>query len=90
MKDGALYIDGHKAVVKYDPIVGMMRGVFLDTKGEARFMAGDCKELKIAARDAYESYRHICERAGVEPFRRARNPFSQLVAPLQRIKSLLH
>lgn len=88
MKDNALYIDGHKAVIKYDPIVGMMRGVFLDTKGEARFMAGDCKELKIAARDAYESYRHNCERVGVEPFRR--RTLSQLAEPLKRLKTLLH
>lgn len=89
MKNSALYIDGHKAVIKYDPIVGMMRGVFLDTKGEARFMAGDCKELKIAARETLEGYRRACEFAGVEPFRR-RNPLASLAAPLKRLKSLLH
>lgn len=88
MKNSALYIDGHKAVVKYDPIVGMMRGVFLNTKGEARFMASDCKELKIAARDALESYRYACKRAGVEPFRR-RN-ILPLVPTLKRLKSFLH
>ncbi|MBZ0059582.1 MULTISPECIES: hypothetical protein [unclassified Leclercia] len=88
MKNSTLYIDGHKATVRYDPIIGMMRGVFLNTKGEARFMASDCKELKIAARDALEGYRHDCKRAGIEPFRRKN--LLPLVPTLQKLKSLLH
>lgn len=87
MKHSALYIDGHKAVVKYDPIVGMMRGVFLNTKGEARFMASDCKELKIAAKDALAGYVYACERAGVEPFRRRRFIPAW---PLQYLKNIIH
>ncbi|HGA8480912.1 TPA: hypothetical protein ACITN2_004337 [Salmonella enterica subsp. enterica serovar Virchow] len=89
MKHSVIFIDGQRANVSYDARVDMMRGVFLNTHGEARFMASSVKELKIAARDALESYRHACERAGVEPFHRRRSIHS-LAAPFERLKSLLH
>ena len=53
MHSSTLFIDGHKARVKYDPIIEMFRGEFLNTDRRATFIAGDAKELTIAARDAY-------------------------------------
>ncbi len=67
-RSNTLFIDGHKAHVTYDPVIDMFRGVFLHTKSEARFMASDIKELKIAARDALDSYLNTCHITGVKPF----------------------
>lgn len=68
MNANALFIDGHKARVKYDPVIGMFRGEFLNTNHKATFIAGDVKELKIAARDVYDCYCQNCQASGIEPF----------------------
>lgn len=67
-RSNTLFIDGHINHVTYDPVIDMFRGVFLHTKSEARFMASDIKELKIAARDALDSYLNTCHITGVKPF----------------------
>lgn len=86
-RSNTLFIDGHKARVTYDPVVDMFRGVFLNTKSEARFMASDVKELKVAARDALDSYLNACSITGVKPFQqRTLRP----LMTLQRLKAILH
>lgn len=68
MHTSTLFIDGHKARVKYDPIIEMFRGEFLNTDRRATFIAGDAKELTIAARDAFDCYCNNCRATGVKPF----------------------
>lgn len=86
-RSNTLFIDGHKARITYDPVLDMFRGVFLNTKSEARFMASDVKELKVAARDALASYLNTCTIAGIKPFhQRSLMPFMSL----QRLKTILH
>ncbi|URO00108.1 hypothetical protein NB069_04265 [Leclercia adecarboxylata] len=81
-----LFIDGHKARVTYDPVIDMFRGVFLHTRSEARFMARDVNELKVAARDALDSYLNACAITGVTPFqKRSLRPFMALA-----LKAILH
>ncbi|MEB6380624.1 type II toxin-antitoxin system HicB family antitoxin [Leclercia adecarboxylata] len=86
-RSNTLFIDGHKARVTYDPVIDMFRGVFVNTRSEARFMASDVKALKVAARDALDSYLNACSITGVTPFQQ-RIPLP-LVA-LQRLKAILH
>lgn len=86
-RSNTLFIDGHKARVIYDPVIDMFRGVFLHTQSEARFMARDVQELKVAARDALHSYLNTCNISGVKPFEpRSRMPF----VALRRLKAILH
>ncbi|MFU0921118.1 type II toxin-antitoxin system HicB family antitoxin [Kluyvera sichuanensis] len=68
MHTSTLFIDGHKARVKYDPIIEMFRGEFLNTDRRATFIAGNVKELTIAARDAFDCYCNNCRATGVKPF----------------------
>lgn len=86
-RSNTLFIDGHKALVTYDPVIDMFRGVFLNTRSEARFMARDVRELKIAARDALDSYLNTCNITGVQPFRQ--RSLRPLMA-LKRLKAILH
>ncbi len=86
-RSNTLFIDGHKALVTYDPVIDMFRGVFLNTRSEARFMARDVQELKIAARDALDSYLNTCSITGVTPFlQRSLRP----LLALQRLRAILH
>ncbi|WP_333851199.1 type II toxin-antitoxin system HicB family antitoxin [Leclercia sp.] len=86
-RSNTLFIDGHKARVTYDPVIDMFRGVFLHTRSEARFMASDVKALKVAARDALDSYLSTCHIAGVKPFHQ--RSLMDLIK-LQRLKAILH
>ena len=53
-------IDGRKAVVSFDPEIGMIRGEFLELSGGADFYAKSVEALEAEGRKSLEVYLAIC------------------------------
>ena len=64
-----LEIDGHKAVVQFDPEIGMFRGEFVGLTGGADFYADSVEGLKREGRISLQVFLDTCRERGVEPYR---------------------
>jgi predicted HicB family RNase H-like nuclease len=62
-------IDGHNAVVSFNPDIGMIRGEFLGLSGGADFYAESVKTLETEGRKSLEVYLDLCREKGIDPFR---------------------
>ena len=69
-------IDGHKAVISFDPEIGMFRGEFLGLSGGADFYATDVQGLLDEGRASLNVYLQACEERGVAPFKRYSGRFN--------------
>lgn len=74
-------IDGHKAVVSFDPDIGMFRGSFLGLSGGADFYAKDVNSLQKEGRKSLQIYLEVCAENGIEPFREFSGRFNVRLAP---------
>jgi predicted HicB family RNase H-like nuclease len=74
-------IDGHKAVVSFDPDIGMMRGEFLGLSGGADFYAESVENLETEGRKSLQAYLELCRQKGVEPFRAFSGKFNLRLDP---------
>jgi predicted HicB family RNase H-like nuclease len=77
-------IDGIKAVINFDPDLGMFRGEFLGLSGGADFYAPDVKGLKREGKISLRVFMQACEEDGVEPLRQYSGKF------VARIPAELH
>jgi predicted HicB family RNase H-like nuclease len=64
-------IDGHRAVVSFDPDIGMIRGEFLGLSGGADFYAESVKTLEMEGRKSLEVYLDLCRERALSPFARS-------------------
>ena len=62
-----MQIDGHNAVVKYDPEIAMFRGEFTGLNGGADFYAEDVKSLKAEAEKSLRVFLQVCREKGIDP-----------------------
>ena len=62
-------IDGHRAIIHFDPEVEMFRGEFIDLHGGADFYATDIDSLKREAAASLSVYIDMCREDGVDPAR---------------------
>ncbi|MBS1989812.1 MAG: type II toxin-antitoxin system HicB family antitoxin [Cyanobacteria bacterium SZAS LIN-3] len=62
-------IDGHKAVVSFDPEIGLLRGEFLGLNGGADFYAKSVNELSTESRKSLKVFLDICKEENIEPYR---------------------
>lgn len=76
-----LKIDGHKAIIKYDPEIDRFRGEFLDLNGGADFYAGNIEELKKEGRISLKTYFDICREEGIQPYKEYSGRFNLRVPP---------
>ena len=74
-------IDGHKAVVSFDPEIGMRRGEFLGLSGGADFYAKDVDQLLAEGRTSLKVYLDVCAEKGIEPFREFSGRFNVRLDP---------
>lgn len=74
-------IDGHKAVVSFDPEVAMLRGEFLGLSGGADFYARDVDTLAEKGRRSLAVYLKVCAEKGVEPLRSFSGRFNVRLDP---------
>ncbi|HWK62595.1 MAG TPA: type II toxin-antitoxin system HicB family antitoxin [Eoetvoesiella sp.] len=76
-----MLINGHQAVISYDPDIGMFRGEFLDLNGGADFYAADVAGLQREGQLSLSVYLQECTRRGIEPRKNFSGKFLLRVAP---------
>ena len=74
-------IDGHKAVLAFDPEIGMIRGEFLGLNGGADFYAKSVDELVHEGRTSLETFLAMCREKDIEPFRSFSGRFNLRLDP---------
>jgi predicted HicB family RNase H-like nuclease len=74
-------IDGHKAVVAFDPELRMLRGEFLGLNGGADFVAEDVEGLFREGRISLKVFLDMCAEKGVSPFREYSGRFNIRLDP---------
>ncbi len=74
-------IEGHKAVIAFDPDIDMFRGEFLDFKGGADFYATSIDGLRAEGRRSLAVFLDLCREKGIEPARRFSGRFNLRLDP---------
>jgi predicted HicB family RNase H-like nuclease len=74
-------IDGHKAVITYDPDIGMFRGEFVGLSGSADFYATDVEGLANEGKTSLNVYLQACEERGVAPYKQFSGRFNVRISP---------
>lgn len=74
-------IDGHKAVITFDPDIAMFRGEFLGLSGSADFYAADVKGLLREGKTSLEVYLKACEERGITPYKHFSGRFNVRISP---------
>lgn len=74
-------VDGHKALVSYDPEIRMMRGEFLELNGGADFYAADVARLEAEGRVSLNVFLDMCAEKNIEPMRKFSGRFNLRLAP---------
>ncbi|MCQ0987937.1 type II toxin-antitoxin system HicB family antitoxin [Jiella marina] len=69
-------IEGQKAVVTFDPEIGMFRGEFIGLSGGADFYATSVDGLREEGRLSLRTYLEMCAEDGIEPFRQFSGRFN--------------
>lgn len=60
-------IDGHTAVISYDPEIEQFRGEFVGLNGGADFYAADIESLRREGRQSLGIFLAMCAERGIEP-----------------------
>jgi predicted HicB family RNase H-like nuclease len=76
-----LEIEGHKAIVSFDPDIGMLRGEFLGLSGGADFYAKTVDALVTEGQKSLRTYLELCNEKGVSPFRAFSGRFNVRLDP---------
>lgn len=82
--NNVMNIDGHQAVITYDPEIEMFRGEFSGLNGGADFYAADVAGLHMEGKKSLQVFLEVCKEQGIEP----RKDFSGKV--LLRIPREIH
>jgi predicted HicB family RNase H-like nuclease len=74
-------IDGHRAVITFDPDLSLFRGEFLGLSGGADFYAADVEGLLREGRTSLKVYLQACGERGISPFKRFSGRFNVRISP---------
>jgi predicted HicB family RNase H-like nuclease len=74
-------INGHKAVISFDPDIGMLRGEFLSLNGGADFYANNIADLKTEGTQSLNVFLEICTEKQIHPFREFSGRFNLRLDP---------
>ncbi len=76
-----LKINGHKAVVEFDPELNMFRGEFLGLNGGADFYANSVEGLEREGEKSLSAFLEVCAEKSIEPTRSFSGRFNIRIAP---------
>lgn len=62
-------IDGHKAIVHFDPDQGLLRGEFVGLNGGADFYADSVARMRVEGAKSLRLFLKTCRAAGIEPYK---------------------
>ncbi|MER2470844.1 type II toxin-antitoxin system HicB family antitoxin [Photorhabdus laumondii] len=69
MINNTLKIDGHVAVITFDPEIEMFRGEFVGLSGGADFYVYSVDALKKEGTKSLEIFLDECKKDGIEPYK---------------------
>ena len=76
-----LAVEGHEAVVTFDPEIEMFRGEILGLSGGADFYATTVKGLHKEFRASLATYLEVCQEEGIEPYQNFSGKFNVRLSP---------
>jgi len=79
--NNVIEIEGHKAVVSFDPEIRMFRGEFLGLNGGADFLAENVEGLFREGRISLKVFVDMCAEKGIDPFREFSGRFNVRLDP---------
>ena len=79
--NNVLEIDGHKAVISFDPEIGLFRGEFVGLSGGADFYAESVEALKREAALSLRAYLAVCAENDIAPLRQFSGRFNVRLDP---------
>lgn len=79
--NNVMTIDGQKAVIVFDPEIGMFRGEFTGLSGGADFYAEDVAGLRREGATSLRVYLDACAKDGIEPLAKASGALNLRVPP---------
>ena len=68
-------IDGHTAVISFDPELGRFRGEFTGLNGGADFYASSVDELRREGTRSLQTFLEVCTAHGIVPLKRFSGKF---------------
>lgn len=74
-------IDGHSAVIVFDPEIDLFRGEFVGLNGGADFYASDVAGLRREGAISLAEFLKACSEKGIEPFKNFSGKFVLRVDP---------
>ncbi|MYE16019.1 MAG: type II toxin-antitoxin system HicB family antitoxin [Gemmatimonadetes bacterium] len=74
-------IDGHRAIIQFDPDIDMFRGEFIGLNGGADFYARDVAGLRKEGTVSLKVFLEMCHEDGVEPRRSYSGRFNLRISP---------
>lgn len=70
-----MIIDGHKAVIQYDPQAGLFRGEFINLNGGADFYADSVNALRVEGARSLKVFLEVCAEEGIDPIKKYSGKF---------------
>ena len=74
-------INGHKAVITYDPDTDTLRGEFIGLNSGADFYAKDIDTLRKEGETSLRVYLDMCKERGITPYRQYSGRFNVRISP---------
>ncbi|QMT40400.1 type II toxin-antitoxin system HicB family antitoxin [Neisseria shayeganii] len=74
-------INGHKAVIQYDPETELLRGEFIGLNGGADFYADNVADLHKEGAASLAIFLDVCKEKGIEPYKQYSGRFNVRVSP---------
>lgn len=65
--NNTMTIGGHRAVIQFDPDIGMFRGAFLGLNGGADFYADSVERLVSEGETSLRVFLEMCAEKGIDP-----------------------
>lgn len=84
MMNNQMMINGHIAVISFDPDVGLFRGEFVGLNGGADFYADSVDGLHKEGEASLKTFLEVCEEQGLEPYKNFSGKF------ITRVPASLH
>jgi predicted HicB family RNase H-like nuclease len=79
--NNVMKINGHQAVIVFDPEIELFRGEFIGLNGGADFYAPDVAGLQREGAISLEVFLKACNEKGIEPFKNFSGKFVLRVDP---------
>ena len=74
-------INGHKAIIQYDPETELLRGEFIGLNGGADFYADNVADLHKEGATSLQVFLAVCAEQGIEPYKQYSGRFNVRVSP---------